>query len=788
VVTAAAIALTASPASAASPDVVISQVYGGGGNSGATFTNDFVELLNVGSAPVDITGWSVQYASSGATTWTNLTSLCPSGPCFVQPGHYFLVQEGPGAGGVALPPLADVVGAIAMGAGAGKIALVATDTPLVGACPVDDNVVDFVGYGGANCAETTPTPALSNTTAAVRRSNGCLDTNDNSNDFVVVGPIPRNSTVVQSCGGDPTLPSGIGIATPSAGIEPSGETVLTVTVTPATTPPGTGVQVVADLTSIGGSASQPLFDDGTHGDATAGDNIFSLQTTVPVSSAFGVRYINALVTDAQSRTVSVPITLSIVSPTCGVERWAVKVGSDSTVGLVDLVSAPTPATVEELGLIIPPPETDLDPPSPTEPDGGQFFRTRSAPVETTVYTVDATITFYKKETDVDYHIVLDDGNGHTLISEIPSPVCILADGSPRVPVPSPLADGIARARAKFDARLTAIDRFQVANVPVRVKGVGFFDFEHGQTGVAPNAIELHPVLDISFRGATATTLASSENPTVYGHDVTFTATVGGGDGTNVPTGDVVFFDAGNSMTVSLDGTGRARFTTNGLTAGSHSISASYAGDDTSVPSVSATIVEVVAKADQTIGFAPLANKTFGEAPFTVSATGGASGNPVTFAAAGPCTATGANGSTITLTGIGTCAVTASQAGTANYTAAADVVRSFQIFDRTAPRITSVTPSVQSIWPPSGNMVPVSVAIRATDDVDPSPACSIGSVSSNEGTSADWQIAGPSTVNLRAARAGSGTGRIYTITVGCTDASGNASTAATTVTVPHDQGR
>ena len=86
----------------------------------------------------------------------------------------------------------------------------------------------------------------------------------------------------------------------------------------------------------------------------------------------------------------------------------------------------------------------------------------------------------------------------------------------------------------------------------------------------------------------------------------------------------------------------------------------------------------VLKASQSITFGALANKTYGDAPFNVSATGGASGNPVTFAATGNCTASGAQGSTITITGAGNCTVTASQGGNANYTAAPDVARSFQI--------------------------------------------------------------------------------------------------------------
>jgi predicted extracellular nuclease len=84
----------AAPASAASPDIVISQVYGGGGNTGATLKNDFIELYNRGSAPVSVNGWSVQYASAGGSTWTNRTPLSGT----IHPGRHYLVHEAAGNG------------------------------------------------------------------------------------------------------------------------------------------------------------------------------------------------------------------------------------------------------------------------------------------------------------------------------------------------------------------------------------------------------------------------------------------------------------------------------------------------------------------------------------------------------------------------------------------------------------------------------------------------------------------------------------------------------------------
>ena len=106
----------ASVAGCAGPSVdqgvaVISQVYGGGGNSGAVFTNDFIEIFNSGPDPVNLGGWSVQYGSSGGSTWS-VTAL--SG--VVQPGRYHLVQEGGGTSGTTPLPAPDSTGTIGMAA------------------------------------------------------------------------------------------------------------------------------------------------------------------------------------------------------------------------------------------------------------------------------------------------------------------------------------------------------------------------------------------------------------------------------------------------------------------------------------------------------------------------------------------------------------------------------------------------------------------------------------------------------------------------------------------------
>jgi len=172
------------------PLVVVSQVYGGGGNSGATYKNDFIELYSRGTGAESLTGWSVQYASATGSTWqvTNLTSFS------LQPGQYYLVQEAQGSGGSVNLPTPDATGTIAMSATAGKVALVNTTTALSGTCPTGATIADFVGYGAANCFEGSgATAAPSNTTAALRKGAGATDTNDNAADFTVGAPNPRNS-------------------------------------------------------------------------------------------------------------------------------------------------------------------------------------------------------------------------------------------------------------------------------------------------------------------------------------------------------------------------------------------------------------------------------------------------------------------------------------------------------------------------------------------------------------------------------------------------------------------
>ncbi|GAA1703224.1 hypothetical protein [Fodinicola feengrottensis] len=172
---------------------------------------------------------------------------------------------------------------------------------------------------------------------------------------------------------------------------------------------------------------------------------------------------------------AVVANVNAASGSCGVERWSVKTGTDADAGKITLQST-TPTTIAALDALTAPSSLPSN--------------SRVTPTETTVYQLAATLTKYKLEADSDYHLVLADGVGHTMISEIPDPTCV---GNS-----SPLRTSIQKSRTEFNAKYTPTGSFHTVNVPVTVTGVGFFDFLHGQTGVAPNGIELHAVLDIQF--------------------------------------------------------------------------------------------------------------------------------------------------------------------------------------------------------------------------------------------------------------------------------------------------
>ena len=248
----------------AASDVVISQVYGGGGNTGSLYKNDFIELFNRGTSPVDVNGWSVQYASATGTSFqvTTLPNL------ILQPGQYLLVQQAAGSGGTANLPTPDRTGSIAMSGTTGKVVLANSTTAVTSATA--PAVQDLVAWGptatpfeGSGAA-----PVASSTTAILRANNGCADTDQNNSDFAAGTPTPRNSasplnacsapvaTIVPSCPATLTLAPGSG-GTAAISAQDSDGIVNAISLA-ANTPAGISLSGVTPASSAGGVASASL--------------------------------------------------------------------------------------------------------------------------------------------------------------------------------------------------------------------------------------------------------------------------------------------------------------------------------------------------------------------------------------------------------------------------------------------------------------------------------------------------------------------------------------------------
>lgn len=297
-------------ATTVSPHLVISQFQAGGG----TANDEFVEIHNTSATPVDLNGYRVVYRSANGTgdvavpfgVWTTST-IVPAG------GYYLIASES--YDGAAAPDRTynNTTCSCAMAAAAGGLAIRQGDNDT-------GVIIDSVAWGTvANIfPEGAATTAPGNNNSQARKDNGCQDTDSNSNDFQNLVPsAPRNSatSAVACSGGGANLFAAIN-ASPTA-VSPGTNTLLTVTVIPATTPPSTGIAVVGNLTQIGGSATQGFFDNGTNGDVTSGDNVFSFLATIPAGSSGGIRNVTATASDAEVRTVNLNVNITVNAPLPG---------------------------------------------------------------------------------------------------------------------------------------------------------------------------------------------------------------------------------------------------------------------------------------------------------------------------------------------------------------------------------------------------------------------------------------------------------------------------------------
>lgn len=267
------LATLAAPAFAESPDIVISQVYGAGGNGSgatvATYKHDFIELFNRSSVAVDISNWSVQYASSGGNSWQ--VTRIPADTPLLEPGQYFLIRQAAGSASVPDTP-SDLNGSIPMAGAAGKVALSRTVAALSGTKPASTALVDLVGYGSGTVGfeGDASTGSIGNTTSASRKDNGCWDSDQNGLDFVV-GPVtPRTTASPRNmCSGGPvaepivaSCPAGLAVqqgASATAQLSASDkDSIVNNAVIVSGAAPGIILSGLAPAGGVGGTASVTL--------------------------------------------------------------------------------------------------------------------------------------------------------------------------------------------------------------------------------------------------------------------------------------------------------------------------------------------------------------------------------------------------------------------------------------------------------------------------------------------------------------------------------------------------
>jgi len=265
--TALAALLACQPALAA--DVVISQMFGGGGNGGAPLRYDYVELFNRGAGNVTVGGWTIQYASATGSSWGRVELPANT---VIAPGKYFLVKLASANLTVGADFAADFAStSINMGGGAGKVALVNNNTALTGTQPNSASIQDLIGYGStASHFETAAAPAPSALLGLLRADGGCTDSNNNSTDFTAVAPAFRTSAsaanscnigpqpqpIVPACPASATLTSGVGgsvaLAASDADGIVNGASITSIAV------PGMSLGPVTAAAAIGGSATVSL--------------------------------------------------------------------------------------------------------------------------------------------------------------------------------------------------------------------------------------------------------------------------------------------------------------------------------------------------------------------------------------------------------------------------------------------------------------------------------------------------------------------------------------------------
>ena len=338
------LAAIALPSFASTSGVVISQVYGGSGvGPGSSFGSDYVELFNAGSSAVSIAGWSVQYTSAAGTGLFSSFVTPLTGT--LQPGQYYLVKLTTTTATGATPlPTADASGTTDMAQAAGKVALVSASTGLAcngssTACTPAQlaQIVDLVGYGTtANFFEGSAAPAPSKTTAVFRASNGCTDTDNNTADFVVGTPAPRNSLSAPApCSGGTTPPPPPPPAPPPPA--PPTAAIWQIQGSGATSPyVGQSVTtsgVVTKVNNNGFFLQDPIGD----GNPATSDGIFVFTSTQPTVSAGQTVQVSAKVQE---------FNVGAIANTDTAAHTVTELGNVSAIAVTGSASLPAPVVLQ----------------------------------------------------------------------------------------------------------------------------------------------------------------------------------------------------------------------------------------------------------------------------------------------------------------------------------------------------------------------------------------------------------------------------------------------------------
>ena len=661
---------------------------------------------------MDLTGWSLQYASSTGSGWDS--NKQPLGGTIGAGEYYLIALASGGANGASLPP-ANITGQINMAAGSGKIALVNSFTGLVGSCPIfDPSIKDFVGYGSADCGEgSTTTSAGSNTTALFRKNDGSLDTDNNANDFGAPAlPNPRVTAPIVELG-----PNVLTTDPRSNGINAPRDATIQVTFTePVDVDPG-WFTLTCGSSGLHTSATFAVGFGGQDHYITPNDNFTpGEQCTVTI---LRVRIHDQDLDDSGPNTDMPPADYS----------WSFAVATGTEAPYLPSVHLtmgnPSAAGSDPSNYLMEKPEFALS-----------YSRDLGRPNWVSWHLADewiGTLTrvdTFRPDPQVppDWYRVQSfdfSGSGFDRGHMTPN-----ADRDKETSIPINqatflMSNMVAQAPgnnqgpwAAFEGYLRTLVEQQQAEIyivsgPDGVGGTGSLG------GVTTTLADGHVTVPSS------TWKVALVLPKDGGDDLSRVSCSTRTIAVIMPNQDSIRNDPWENYVRTVDAvealTGY-NFFSNLPEPYQQCIEAGTNGNN-----------PPLVKGNQTITFAALADRPYGDPPFTVVATGGASGNAVTFAASGACESGGFNGATITILAAGLCTITASQAGSDLYNAAADVVRTFTVIDAFAPTASPTqSPSAVAGW----NNTDVTVTWNWTDaggsGIDPAN-CTTSSTSAGEGT-------------------------------------------------------